>query len=132
MRQVRRVPTLTALGRAQIASLAASAIDFGTLILLVEKGHVWYVTATATGALVGAMSNFLLGRYWCFQATHRRLEHQALRYAVISGTSLLMNTGAVYLLTDGLGVQYLASRIVAGAIVGMFFNFPMHRYFVFR
>ena len=31
-----------------------------------------------------------------------------------------------------LGVQYVLARLIVGTLVGFVWNFPMHRYFVFR
>ena len=45
----------------------------------------------------------MLGRAWIFRATHEPRGLQALRYALVSGTSLLLNATGVYLLADRLG-----------------------------
>jgi putative flippase GtrA len=125
-------PLLVSLRRSQVASLIATAIDFSTLIFLVEVAHLWYVAATATGALLGAIVNFVLGRYWSFRAGHGSIHGQAMRYAAVSGASLALNSAGVYLLTDKLGIHYALSRVIAAAVVGLIFNFPLHRHFVFR
>lgn len=118
--------------RSQIASLLATAADFGLLFSLVEFFHVWYVAATALGALLGAVTNFLLNRHWSFRATHGQWHGQAYRYALISGTSLVLNSGGVYLLTDHLKIHYSISVIIVSILVGFFFNFPLHRHYVFK
>lgn len=126
-------PSLTtSFGRAQASSLIATGVDYFGMVCLVEFAHVWYVAATAIGALGGAVSNFLLGRYWSFQATHGKTRQQALRYAVVSSGSLLLNSAGVYLITEFLSLPYPISRIITGLLVGVFFNFPLHRRFVFR
>ncbi len=118
--------------RAQVSSAVATAVDFGLLFLLVEIFHVWYVAATASGAALGALTNFLLNRHWSFAAFHQRWARQALRYSLISGASLLMNTGATYGLTEFGHLHYSISVLGASIAVGIFFNFPLHRYYVFK
>jgi putative flippase GtrA len=128
----RRTPLLTSLRRSQIAAALASLSDYATLITLVELVRVWYVTATTLGGIVGAVTSFLIGRYWSFEARHGRFASQAFRYGVISGMSILLNTAGVYALKEFLQTPYLASKIVVSICVGILFNFPMHRHYVFR
>src|SRR5947208_2096988 len=56
---------------------------------------------------------------------------QAFRYAIVSGASLLGNAVGEALIVRH-GTNYIAGRVVISVIVGMAWNFPMHRYFVFR
>jgi putative flippase GtrA len=123
---------MVSLRRSQIASLSATLVDFGSLIFLVEIGHVWYVAATATGAFLGALVNFVLGRHWSFVAHHEAVHGQAIRYAAVSAVSLVLNSLGVYLLTDDFGIHYAISKAITAFLVGILFNFPLHRRFVFR
>ena len=127
----RRVSFWKSFSRAQTASITATIADFGFLVLLVEKGGVWYVWATALGALLGAVTNFVINRNWSFQSTSAGLNGQAFKYALVSGGSLALNSAGVYAFTDGVGISYVASKAVTSLLVGVFFNFPLHRYFVF-
>ncbi|MEK6706387.1 MAG: GtrA family protein [Bdellovibrionota bacterium] len=78
------------------------------------------------------MTNFLLNRHWSFRALDMRWHRQAVRYAITSGLSLVLNAGLAYLFTDIVGIHYSISVVVASAAVGVLFNFPMHRHYVFR
>lgn len=122
----------TSFKRSQLSSFIATAADFGVLVGLVEILGIWYVTATAIASFVGAVTNFTLGRHWSFGATHGKFHGQALRYSIVSGCSLLLNSLGVYFLTDFMEFQYVTSKIVTSFLVGILFNFPMHRAFVFR
>ncbi len=125
-------PLLVSLRRSQVASLTATFVDFGSMVFLTEVGNVWYVAATATGAFIGAVVNFLLGRHWTFTADHEALRGQVFRYAAVSAASLALNTGGVYALTDYLHLHYALSRAIVAMSVGLLFNFPLHRRFVFN
>jgi putative flippase GtrA len=122
---------MVSLRRSQIASLSATAVDFGSLIFLVEVCGVWYVAATAMGAGLGAIVNFLLGRHWSFTADEQKVSGQALRYAAVAALSLVLNSLAVYLLTAYGDIYYALSRVIAAVLIGLLFNFPLHRRFVF-
>jgi putative flippase GtrA len=122
---------MVSLRRSQIASLTATVVDFGSLIALVEIGRVWYVAATATGALLGALINFILGRHWSFMAEHAAVREQAIRYAAVATVGLVLNSLGVYLLTDHLAIHYPISKTTTAFMVGLLYNFPLQRGFVF-
>ena len=90
------------------------------------------VGGTAIGASVGAVVNFTLARRWIFPArSHARIDAQAVRYAVVSLGSLALNTLGEHLAHDRGHMQYVLARgLVAGA-VGLGWNFPLHRSWVF-
>jgi putative flippase GtrA len=123
---------VTSFTRAQIAAGIGTAADFGLLFLLTEIFGVWYVASTAIGALAGAVTNFFLNRHWSFNAAHRKAHHQAIRYSIVSGISLLLNAGGVWALTESTHLHYGYSVFLVSITVGVFFNFPLHRYFVYR
>jgi putative flippase GtrA len=128
-----KVPkSIVSFTRAQIASVAASIVDFGTLAFLTEVVHVYYVASTAIGALGGALTNFMIGRHWSFEAAEGRLDSQARRYALVSGISLGLNSLGVYVLTEYGGFKYMISKLITATLVGFLFNFPMHRSYVFQ
>jgi CDP-diacylglycerol--glycerol-3-phosphate 3-phosphatidyltransferase len=124
--------TLATLTRHQIGAFAATALDFGTMAALVELGHVDPVRATLIGASCGAISNFLLGRRWVFRASDTAAIPQAARYALVAAASAALNTLGEHLVHDGVGVQYLLARVLVAVSVGALWNFPLHRWFVFR
>lgn len=126
------VPFWKSFGRAQIASFAASVVDFSVLFTFTEILHVWYVYSTGLGAAAGAVTNFLLNRFWSFEATHIHWGPQATRYALVSAGSLGLNMLGVYAITDGIGLKYGISKLVTAFLVGLLFNFPLHRRYVFK
>jgi putative flippase GtrA len=91
------------------------------------------VTATACGALAGALTNFTLNRLWAFDhGRHRPIAHQGLRYFLVSAGSLVLNTALVFFFTEFGHLRYLISKAIAAVAVGWGWNYPLHRYFVFH
>ncbi len=127
-----RASVLGSFSRSQVSSLIATIADYGALFLCAEVFHVWYVIATAIGAVLGAVTNFLMNRHWSFRASHGAVRVQAQRYFYVSSVSLLLNTAGVYLMTEHAHFHYAISVGMASVVVGVFFNYPMHRLYVYR
>lgn len=123
--------TVTLVGQHQFSALVATALDYAVMIGCVSLLGLSPVWGTVLGALVGAVTNFTLGRRWVFNAQKGQLAGQALRYALVSGVSLLGNAAAVWLLGRA-GMHYILARVLGSIVVGLCWNFPMHRHFVFR
>lgn len=132
MRSTPRPSHLVSFSKAQVASGIATAFDYALLFSMTEILHVWYVASVAAGAFVGAVANFLLNRHWSFEATHDHAHHQALRYAMVSTGSLALNTFGVWAMTEFLKIHYSISVVTVSIMVGFFFNYPLHRGYVFR
>jgi phosphatidylglycerophosphate synthase/putative flippase GtrA len=132
-RAARALPQVTplALAKHQASSLAATLVDYSTMISLVDLVHVDPVPATAIGAFFGAITNFMMGRRWIFRAHADHPGGQALRYALISGSSLGLNALGEWVLYHRVGIQYIAARMMVGFTVSVLWNFPMQRSFVF-
>jgi putative flippase GtrA len=104
------------------------------MIVMVSVVGLGPVVGTAIGAAVGAVTNFSLGRNYTFRATarDRGVHGQFIRYVVVSAASLGWNALGVHFVAVQLAVQYVLARFIVGTLVGFVWNFPMHRYFVFR
>jgi len=97
----------------------------------VELLHLDPVGSTAAGALCGAIANFLLGRSWIFHRADAGAPGQMIRYAVVSGASLGLNSFGEYFFVVRLGVGYLMARVIVATAVGNLWNYPLHKFFVF-
>jgi len=123
---------LSHLGRHQIASVISTAVDFGTMVLVVQLLHRTPVTGTVLGASCGAVTNFQLGRHFTFGTHSAGVGPQAFRYAMVSAASAGLNALGEYGLHDRLHLQYLSARIMVAVAVSLCWNFPLQRHFVFR
>jgi putative flippase GtrA len=123
--------TVTLLSQHQLSSLVATGVDYVIMIACVSLFGLSPVVGTVLGALCGAVTSFTLGRRWVFDARRGDLRGQALRYAMVSAVSLCCNAGGEWLLLR-VGLQYVLARVVTSIVVGIGWNFPMHRHFVFR
>jgi putative flippase GtrA len=118
--------------KAQLAAVLATLLDFLSMVFLKEVLGIWYVTATAIGAFIGASTNFLLGRYGVFTDGNNSMRQQAFRYALVAAGSLLLNTGGVFLITEFLRIPYIYSRVIVATLVAFTYNFYLQKNFVFK
>jgi putative flippase GtrA len=117
--------------KSQVSGFVATLVDYSTLFALTEIFHTWYVFSTALGAFFGAIANFLLNRNWTFEVTHGHWGHQAKRYALVSGGSLLLNSGGVLFVTEVLHTHYAVSVAIVGILVAILYNYPLQRFYVY-
>jgi putative flippase GtrA len=120
------------LGRHQVGALVATGVDFLVMVAAVELVHMPAAFAAAFGAVCGAVTNFLLGRRWVFHARSGAFAAQAARYAAVSAASAGWNALGEYFLHDGAHVEYVVARVVVSLVVGLAWNYPLQRGFVFR
>lgn len=118
--------------RAQIVSLCATGVDFMISVFLYQFCAVYYVSATTIGAFCGAITAFALGRNWAFLNKKGKISVQFLRFVVINAFSIFGNTTGVFFFKENFDLPFLTSRIIVAVLIGIFFNFFMNRYFVFR
>jgi putative flippase GtrA len=121
---------LLTFAKAQLSTGAATLAEWGCVWVLAASG-VYYVLAAIGGALLGGLLDFSIKKWWVFGTARRFAAAEALRYAIVSGLSALLFGGAVYLLVDELHARMPLAVVIASMFVGIFWNYPLHRFFVF-
>jgi len=118
--------------KANVASLVASACDFGFTVLLKEVFAVDAVVASVWGTVLGGVINFLIGRYWAFNAASKSIAGQGLRYLITWCGSLLLNALGVYLLIHFAEIDYRIAKLIISLTVAVAYNYPMQKKYVFK
>jgi putative flippase GtrA len=118
--------------RHNAAAVLATAADYLTMIGCVELAGLAPVAATPIGALVGAITSFTANRHFTYHgAATVGVRGQAWRYALVSATSLGLNTAGEYLFHHVWCLQYMLARVITSVIVSNIWNYPTMKYFVF-
>ena len=127
-----KVPFLQSFFKSQASSFLATVTDFSVYFLLFKGIGLYYGLSSGIGAVFGAVVSFFLGRHWAFKRKDGKLSTQALKYAITSGLSVLINTSGMIWMTETLSISPDISKVVVALLVGIFFNFFMFRYFVYK
>jgi putative flippase GtrA len=119
--------------RHNIVSVVATAVDFATMIGLVELLRFSPVMGTVVGAAAGGVTSFTLGRHYTYrsQAQTDPVSGQMLRYVLVSGVSLGLNALGEHLILFLLASHYVLGRILVATAVNNAWNYPMQKLFVF-
>jgi putative flippase GtrA len=118
--------------KAQLSSFIATIVDFGCTIFLKEICGLWYLFSTSAGSILGGVTYFVLGRRWVFNAAGVPGKTQAIRFLLVWAGSILLNISGVWLLTSVGHFNYLYSKIVTSVCIGVFFNYLLHKTYVFK
>jgi putative flippase GtrA len=83
--------------------------------------------------MTGAGIAFILGRNWTFLNKEGEVTSQGFKFLVIMAGSVTLNTLGVYVFTEYFGIEhYTISKLIVAILVGIGWNFPMQRNFVFK
>jgi putative flippase GtrA len=113
-----------------VSSLAATVVD-GTAYQVVLFFVPSYTLAAFVGAVLGAVTNFSLNRYWAFPRTSKKLGYQAGEYAIASGATYLGLQASLYLLIEVVGIASRIAWLPGKVIAWLLVSYPMQRFFVF-
>jgi putative flippase GtrA len=115
----------------QASASVASAVDVLVMegLILLGTAYGWAILA---GHVAGGVSDFTTKRQLIFRTGDQRLLHQAGRYLLAWATSLFLNLGLARLLVEGLRLRAGLGVLIAAVIIGLVWNYPMHRLYVFR
>lgn len=115
----------------QAASVAATAVDVAVGVGAVSLVGMSPGLATLVGASVGAVVLFALGRWVVYGAAAAPLARQAGAFALVAGSSIVLNAVVVTGLLALVPLPFAAARGCAAVGVAALHNFPLHQWVVF-
>ncbi len=109
----------------------AFVVDFGTLFILTEYAHLYYLTSSAVSFILGLNVNYFLSKKFVFGSSRLKSVHvEYVAIIFISLTGLLLNQLLLWFITEKLGLFYLYSKLISAAIV-LVYNFAIRKITVF-
>lgn len=106
-------------------------VDFGSLFVLKEVFHLYYLVAAAIAFVLGWGVNYIISTRWVF--FQKKYKNRALEFILFGAIGLVglgFNELFMYLLTDFLGLYYLVSKIVSTGGVYLW-NFFARKFLLF-
>ncbi len=95
-------------------ALVGYAVDFGLLILFKEVFHQHYLLAATVGFMAGLAITYILSSKYVFgESKFKSKKADFALFSLIGLVGLLLLNLLMWGLTDGIGVNYLASKILA-------------------
>ena len=108
----------------------ATALQYMVLIMLVQIGGVAPVLASAVGYTSGAGLSYFLNYHVTF-ASDRGHMPAIIKFFVVAGIGLAVNSFIVALVFESLGLNYLLAQVIATGLV-LLWNFLANRLWTFR
>jgi len=118
--------------KAQIASILATAVDFGITSFLFRFTGVSIVVCGATGTFCGGVTHFLVSRNWVFNAQERAWAAQVNRYVVVWAGNFLLNVAGLWLFAHFIGIKDMFAKVITAVMVAVCYNYPLQKRFVFK
>ena len=131
--------------KALCSAQLTTVLDFMMTFILSSILGMYYVLASFIGSLTGGIFNCALNYRWVFPHNGVRKRHVALKYLLVWGASILLNTSGTFLCTEWLKRQsalqtlmgdyiddiYIVGKSIVAVLVAVLWNYMMQRYFVF-
>lgn len=115
-----------------LVSVAALAVDFGGMVLLVELLSVHYLVAATISFVAGLVVNYTLSRLWVFDESRYKTKiSEFFAFSLIGIAGLLLNNGIIWVSVEQIGIHYAISKMIATGVV-FFWNFGLRKIIVFK
>lgn len=110
---------------------AATGIDMGLLVLLVERGMP-VPAAAFVGAAAGAVVGFAMNKLVAFRDRSRVTASQLVRFGIVAVATALLMAFMMEVVAVKLGVPYVLAKVICSVAVFAGWTFPAQRRLVFR
>lgn len=123
---------LTSFFRYNMVAILATTVDFLAFILLNNIFNLWYVASTFISAIIGGTLAFILNRNWVFLSKNGKPSFQVVKYIVVWGGSILLNTYGLYLIVENTNISEMLSKVLVSVFIGVSYNFLMSKFIIFK
>lgn len=107
----------------------AFVIDYALLYSLTEFLNIHYLVSSIISFSVSVIFNYILSIKWVFDVNKKQDIKEFIIFIVLSIIGLGINSLIMYIMVDLMKVYYMASKIVATAVV-MVYNFITRKIFI--
>ena len=114
-----------------IVGVLGTAIDIGSLYLLVEYAHMEVIPASVLSFLLAVINNFILNKAWTFQNKSKNYRKLFLKFLTVSVIGLLLTVFCMYLFVNIASIWYVFAKALTSLIV-LSWNFLGNKFWTFN
>jgi len=113
-----------------IVGVLGTAIDIGSLYLLVEYAHLQVIPASVISFLLAVINNFILNKIWTFENKSKNYRKLFVKFLIVSTIGLLLTIASMYLFVHLLAIWYILAKAITSVIV-LTWNFLGNKFWTF-
>lgn len=115
-----------------ISGGSAAVVDLGTLYVLTDIFHLWYLLSAVLAFIAAFAISFSLQKFWTFDDPSTDVLHTQLAlYLLLALVGLGVNTFCMYLLVDHAELHYIFAQILTSAFIAVG-NFFAYKHIIFK
>jgi putative flippase GtrA len=108
-----------------------TVIDMLLLVLLVEFGHLWYLTASIISYSSASLLGYFGQKYFTFENKSKQHLVQLPLFYLVSGMGLLLNSACLFLFAGLLKMWYVLAYCITKIIV-LIWNYLANKFITFK
>ncbi|MBW1971284.1 MAG: GtrA family protein [Deltaproteobacteria bacterium] len=110
----------------------AFIVDFGSLFVLTEFIHIYYLISAAIAFILGLGTNYILSIIWVFDKRIFKNKYiEFMIFGIIGIVGLGLNELFIWFFTEEMHFYYLISKIISTFFVYLW-NFFARKFILFR
>lgn len=114
--------------KSMLVGLAATVLDFVTLVVLASLIGLYLPIANIVALMVGLIVQFFANKHWAFN-NHEQLSSQLVgKFILVECGAFLLNAALFWVACLITTFHYTAIKLLVGFIVYMGFSYPMWKW----
>ena len=114
------LPRIVAVGKYAISGGCAAVANIGTLYVLTEYVHVYYIVSAVIAFVVAFFVSFPLQKFWTFRNRETAGMHTQMGvYLLVSVCNMICNAGLLFLLVEQFHVWYIGAEITVALLLAV-------------
>jgi putative flippase GtrA len=113
-----------------ISGGTSATTNLSVLFVLTHFFGVWYLYSSIAAMSVATVTSFVLQKLWTFQNYSTQVHVQFPLHATLALSNIALNTVALYLLVEYVGLWYLLAQVLIGACLACM-NYLVYKHIIF-
>lgn len=115
-----------------ISGALATIVNLFFLFIFFSILDIQIIYASSMSWLLAILISFNLQKYWTFRSfSFKKMSSQVILYLLIAILSLILNARWMYLLVEGLNINYLLAQIIVLFVLAIL-NYIVYKFIIFK